>query len=104
MIIVLSSALWTVEGDPHDDDAFSNATDALWCVFWLVTALGFDGPMGTGGAAGQCIIAVAILSGLLLTTMPITVRHLGSHSARTLHCTTARSARTLHTTRALFSL
>jgi len=73
MIIVLSSALWTVEGDPHDDDAFSNATDALWCVFWLVTALGFDGPMGTGGAAGQCIIAVAILSGLLLTTMPITV-------------------------------
>jgi hypothetical protein len=50
-----------------------NAFDSLWCVFWLVTALGFDGPMGSGGALGKCIIALAILSGLLLTTMPITV-------------------------------
>ena len=43
------------------------------CVFWLVTTLGYDGSLGTGGAAGQCIVAAALLSGLILTTMPITV-------------------------------
>ena len=54
-------------------DAFDDGFESMWCVFWIVTTLGYDGRMGTGAAAGQVIIAVAIVAGLLLTTMPITI-------------------------------
>jgi len=73
VILVLSGALWLLETDPESEDAFGNAFDALWCVFWLVCSLGFDGPMGTGGVSAKLIIATAVASGLVLTTMPITI-------------------------------
>ena len=73
-ILLLSGALWLTEGRiPDSEDAFDDGFDAIWCIFWVVMALGFDGPMGSGGGVGQCIIAVAIITGLVLTTMPITV-------------------------------
>jgi voltage-gated potassium channel len=73
IILVLSGALWLAEADPDNEGAFENATGALWCIFWVVVTLGFDGSMGTGGGPGQIIIGIAIMCGLVLTTMPITV-------------------------------
>ena len=88
MTLLLSGGLFlveelgpmTVDGAPNED-AFADGFDALWCVFWIMTTLGFDGAMGTGGAAGKCIIAVAILAGLVLTTMPITIVGEAFHQA-----------------------
>ena len=72
-ILLLSGALFLVDGQAPESgsDAFEDGFASLWCIFWIVATLGFDGSMGTGGAAGQGIIAVAIVSGLLFTTMPI---------------------------------
>ena len=73
-ILLLSGALWLTEGNVADsEDRFHDGFDAMWCIFWIVTTLGYDGPMGSGGSPGQCLIAIAIVAGLLLTTMPITV-------------------------------
>ena len=63
-------ALWTA---PEETVALENAFESMWVVFWLVTTLGYDGNLGTQGAASQLVIAVALLCGLLLTTMPITI-------------------------------
>ena len=71
--LILSGALWIAEGQVKDEAlAFEDAFEALWCVFWIVTTLGYEGRFGTGGAIGQCIIALAIICGIILTTMPIT--------------------------------
>ena len=71
--LILSGALWIAEGQVEDEAlAFKDAFEALWCVFWIVTTLGYEGRFGTGGAIGQCIIALAIICGVILTTMPIT--------------------------------
>ena len=80
-ILILSGGLWLAELDPNHEDAFDNALEALWCVFWIVSTLGFDGSMGTGGSLGQVIIAIAIIAGLILTTMPITMIGEAFHTA-----------------------
>ena len=61
MTLLLSGTLFLVEetGEPSDD-AFADGFDALWCVFWIVTTLGYDGPMGNGSWLGQLILAVTI--------------------------------------------
>ena len=73
-ILLLSGALWLAEGAPGTDetDAFDDAFEALWCVFWIVSTMGYEGRYGTGGGWGQLIIAAAVICGLILTTMPIT--------------------------------
>ena len=50
-----------------------DALESMWLCFWLVTTLGFDGDFGSEQPASRLVIAVALLCGLLLTTMPITV-------------------------------
>ena len=71
--LILSGALWICEGTVDNEElAFDDAFEALWCVFWIVTTLGYEGRFGTGGGIGQLIIAAAIICGLVLTTMPIT--------------------------------
>lgn len=72
-ILILSGALWLLQGTDADESPHSDGFESLWCVFWIVSTLGYDGPMGNGGGVGQCIIAIAIITGLILTTMPITV-------------------------------
>ena len=48
-VLILSGALWLIEGSvPNSPDKFDNGFDALWCIFWVVTTLGFDGAMGSG--------------------------------------------------------
>jgi len=86
-ILLLAGALWIFERNsaflesldadeadgPHDD-GFANAFETLWCVFWLVMTLGFDGYIGSGRTiGGRLIVATALLCGLILTTMPITI-------------------------------
>ena len=73
-ILLLSGALWLLEGArPESDAKFDDGFDALWCVFWIIFTLGYDGPMGSGGGVGQVVLGMAILVGLILTTMPITI-------------------------------
>jgi hypothetical protein len=73
LTLACTGALWLVEGTIADHpDAHEDGFDSLWCIFWIVATLGFDGPMGSGGAVGKLIIAAAIIAGLILTTMPIT--------------------------------
>jgi hypothetical protein len=55
------------------DERFRNGWETMWVCFWLVATLGYDGYLGSGQAAGRLIIAAAIVSGLLFTTMPITI-------------------------------
>lgn len=81
--MMLSGLLFLVESGPNDGsdpDAFPDAFGAMWCIFWIVATLGFDGSMGTGGQAGQCIIGIAIISGLIFTTMPIVRAHSSNHA------------------------
>jgi len=82
-ILVLSGALFLAEGQPYDrsnpyrptaEGEFRDGFEAMWTIFWIVTTLGTTtGPVGQGTALGRLIIAVAVLSGLLFTTMPITI-------------------------------
>lgn len=84
VIVMLSGVLWIAEGEdtsgdpasgedgPHDDK-FVNSFETMWAVFWLVTTLGFDGYLGEGTFLGRLAIAAALLSGLIFTTMPITI-------------------------------
>ena len=84
-IIVFSGTLFLVDGaslealNATDPDraaglaAFDDGWEAMWVCFWLVITLGFDGHLGTGEAGGQLVIAMCLVCGLLLTTMPITI-------------------------------
>jgi len=78
-ICLLAGALWLVEdavkGPPHPDDPdrFQDGFDAMWCLFWIVSTLGYDGYLGADHPPGKLIIAVAICAGVLFTTMPITI-------------------------------
>ena len=49
----------------EDHNAFHNAFEAMWAVFWLVTTLGYDGPLGSGSASSRVVVALALLCGLL---------------------------------------
>ena len=40
---------------------------------YQVTTLGYDGYLGSAHPLGRLIICLALVSGLLLTTMPITI-------------------------------
>lgn len=73
-ILLLSGALWLAEGAPgtNPEDAFDDAFEALWCVFWIVSTMGYEGRFGSGGGWGKLILAAAVVCGLVLTTMPIT--------------------------------
>ena len=76
-IALLSGALWLVEDamkgppDPDDPDRFQDGFDAMWCLFWIVSTLGYDGYLGADHPPGKIIIAIAICCGVLFTTMPI---------------------------------
>ena len=87
-ILVLSGLLFALEasyevgagagagaGAAEDEAAepLANAFESMWAIFWLVTTLGFDGHMGTEQPASRLVIALALVCGLLFTTMPITV-------------------------------
>jgi len=54
-------------------ESFRSGWDTMWVCFWLVTTLGYDGYLGSGEAGGRVVIAVALVCGLLFTTMPITI-------------------------------
>jgi len=80
-VLLLSGVLYFCEAAGHpaigassgEEGGFENAFEAMWAVFWLVTTLGYDGDLGSGAAPGRLVIALALLVGLLLTTMPITM-------------------------------
>lgn len=86
-ILLLGGAMWIFERNlgfietledgtadgPHDE-GFANAFETLWGVFWLVMTLGFDGHIGSGrSVGGRLVVCAALISGLLFTTMPITI-------------------------------
>ena len=60
-------------GAVWEGDAFLDGFEAMWCIFWIVTSLGFDGSMGLEGPGQRLIFASAIICGLIFTTMPITI-------------------------------
>jgi voltage-gated potassium channel len=78
-ILILAGALYLAEEATLTEEQFTNgegfkdAFDAMWVVFWLVATLGFDGYMGADSPAHKLVIAAAIVSGLIFTTMPITI-------------------------------
>jgi len=78
-IAMLSGALFLVEeamlgkADPDDPDRFQSGFDSMWCIFWIVASLGYDGYLGADHTPGKLIVALAICAGLLFTTMPITI-------------------------------
>ena len=78
-ILLHSGALIVVERNEHkrlgeeEAEPFRDGFEAMWCIFWIVTTLGFDGAYGLEGPAQRLIFASAIISGLLFTTMPITI-------------------------------
>ena len=59
--------------DPELPDGFETAWEAMWAIFWVVTTLGYDGNYGRMSAAAHVIYGVAIVFGIVFTTMPITV-------------------------------
>lgn len=70
-VLVLSGALFLAEeasGGSDDGESFEDGFEAMWCIFWIVSTLGFDGYLGSGAPAGRLILALAIMSGLLFTT------------------------------------
>lgn len=78
-ILILAGALYLAEESTLteeqmlNEEGFTDAFDAMWVVFWLVATLGFDGYMGADSPAHKIVIAAAIVSGLIFTTMPITI-------------------------------
>lgn len=56
--------------EPAEDYETQDIEICVWIIFWLVTTLGYDGDMGSMSAPSQLIIAAALISGLLFTTMP----------------------------------
>ena len=74
-ILVLSGALFLVEKatDAEGVEGFKDGFEAMWCIFWVVATLGYDGYIGNASPPGRLIIALAIMMGLLFTTMPITI-------------------------------
>jgi hypothetical protein len=69
----LAEVVLTSISEPAEEGALQNAFESMWAVFWLVTTLGYDGHLGTGQAYSKLVVATALISGLLFTTMPITV-------------------------------
>ena len=69
-IAVLGGALFIVEevmlgevdgNDPDQEERYQNAFEAMWCVFWIVSTLGFDGYIGSSHTPGKMIIAISIM-------------------------------------------
>lgn len=91
-IVLLGGLLFVVERSDEVGvpDGFGSAWDAVWCIFWIVTTLGFDGEYGRNSAAAHVIYAVAIVFGIVFTTMPITVR-------RAVQPSQSPAAQTMHT-------
>ena len=57
-----------------DDDVYPDAFEAMWTIFWLVTTLDNGSQYDpTDNASTRTLQAVAIVAGLFLTTMPITI-------------------------------
>ena len=56
-----------------EEETFPDHLEAMWCVFWLVLTLGYDGDLGSGSLASRILICVALIAGVLFTTMPITI-------------------------------
>ena len=80
MISFLSGSLWLLEDPAPDPDTLTDMTEPFadgfetsWAVFTIVASLEREGTFGSGGVAGQLVIVLAIVSGLMLSVMPITV-------------------------------
>ena len=56
-----------------EKETFPDAFDSMWAVFWLVLTLGYDGDLGSSSYESRLLIAVALICGVLFTTMPITI-------------------------------
>ena len=57
-----------------DEDVFPDAFEAMWLIFWLVTTLDNGSQYeATDNVWTRLVQATAIVAGLLLTTMPITI-------------------------------
>ena len=71
----LYSHIYKISADEElaDQSALGNGFETMWAVFWLVMTLGYDGSLGTGNGYSQVVIALALVSGLVFTTMPITI-------------------------------
>jgi len=72
-IVLLGSALFIVERRYGPEDGFVNMWDAMWAIFWIITTLGYDGYYGFEGWNTRLIYSLAVLTGLVFTTMPITI-------------------------------
>jgi len=71
----------TSDEEGYDAEPFRDGFEAMWCIFWIVFTLGYDGDYGTLGPAQRLIFACAVVCGLLFTTMPITIIGEAFHSA-----------------------
>lgn len=75
-IVLLGSALFIVERDltpGGEDHGFVYMYDAMRSVFWVVIALGYEGDMGKDTRGGEIVYMMAVMVGIVLTTMPITI-------------------------------
>ena len=66
----LTQSILTADDEPTP---LTTPFESFWAVFWLVLTLGYDGNLGAESTGSRIIIAAALLSGILLTTMPITI-------------------------------
>jgi len=63
-----------------EPETFPDVFDSMFAIFWLVLTLGYDGTLGTAMLTGKDVrfesrflIAAALICGVILTTMPITI-------------------------------
>lgn len=68
VVLILGGVLQFLEEDTFDD-----AFEAMWAIFWLVATQGYEDDLGSGSPQSRLVIALAVLCGVLFTTMPITI-------------------------------
>jgi hypothetical protein len=63
-----------------EPETFPDAFDSMYAIFWLLLTLGYDGDLGSSMLTGRGVrfesrflIAAALICGVILTTMPITI-------------------------------
>jgi len=63
-----------------EPETFPDVFDSMYAIFWLLLTLGYDGDLGSSMLTGhgvrfesRFLIAAALICGVILTTMPITI-------------------------------
>jgi len=75
-IVLLGTVLFVAQRRHGDvEDGFANMWDSMWVVFWIVISLDFAGDWGlhVDHWEARLVYATAVLTGVVFTTMPITI-------------------------------